>query len=568
MGLRKKTFLYSIMLAVILIAFVIGYFILMLPSLYVDYVMDSNLHSVMEIQQSYMENRTYEDLKVRNPTAVFTIVVPDEGDEIYMEGKFFKLTVRVQDEELQKILDSVRAAMRRGENFDLGDMIQHDRPKQSDAGAEQNGIGHRSLEDAANDMNLEGIDFSQLESLWNGGLKQKFTGQNMISADYPIEAELERHPASDTVYRGEYYKVHSVSEQIVVYESGVSDGDYSYTSYMAMGWAEDAFIMTLMPTMTPQMEEITPVVRGSLPMIIAVIFLTVLISSRFFSGKIVSPIIRLADSAENAAIAGNFEADGFVIDSGDEIGILGRNLHELYHKLHENYEELERKNRILEEENERQEVFLRASSHQLKTPVAAALLLVEGMMNEVGKYKDTKAYLPEVKRQLLSMRKIIEDILYLNHCADRMQTENIDLRGVVQELVKSYLIQAESRGLCIDMKGRGTVTADREMLRIIVDNLLSNAVQYTPDEQRILVSVDNEGIVITNYGVTIEEKLLPNIFEPFVSSDMSRKGKGLGLYVASYYCRRMGYRIEIRNIENGVQAKVVFREKGGEPACC
>ena len=45
MGLRKKTFLYSVTLAVIMIAFVIGYFVFMLPSLYVDYVMNSNLES-------------------------------------------------------------------------------------------------------------------------------------------------------------------------------------------------------------------------------------------------------------------------------------------------------------------------------------------------------------------------------------------------------------------------------------------------------------------------------------------------------------------------------------------
>ena len=58
MGLRRKTFLYSVALAVIMIAFVIGYFVLMLPSLYVDYVMNSNLESAAEIQQGYMEERS------------------------------------------------------------------------------------------------------------------------------------------------------------------------------------------------------------------------------------------------------------------------------------------------------------------------------------------------------------------------------------------------------------------------------------------------------------------------------------------------------------------------------
>ena len=128
------------------------------------------------------------------------------------------------------------------------------------------------------------------------------------------------------------------------------------------------------------------------------------------------------------------DEDAFLTDSKDEIGILGRNLHELYGKLRENYEELEHKNRLLEEENERQEVFLRASSHQLKTPIAAALLLVEGMMNEVGKYKDTKTYLPEVKKQLLSMRKIVEDILYLNYRAENIQQEKVAVEALAQEL--------------------------------------------------------------------------------------------------------------------------------------
>ena len=57
MGLRKKTFLYSVVLAVIMIAFIIGYFVLMLPSLYVDYVMNSNLESVVEILAQILNMR-------------------------------------------------------------------------------------------------------------------------------------------------------------------------------------------------------------------------------------------------------------------------------------------------------------------------------------------------------------------------------------------------------------------------------------------------------------------------------------------------------------------------------
>ncbi len=527
MGLRKKTFLYSVALAVIMIAFIIGYFVFMLPSLYVDYVMNSNLESAVEIQQGYIEERSYDHLTVKNPSATYTMEIPNTGDEVYVAGKFFKLTITVQDEELRNLLDRARMMMKEG--------------------------------------NLE-----QLESMsgqWQTKFKDIFAGQNLISENAPIKVRLDQKGQSgEQIYQGEYAKMHMMSGDTIVYEAGVSDGNYSYTTYIAMGRTQDAFIVTVLPTMTPQMEEITPIVMGSLPMIVAVIFLVVLISSGFFSGKIVNPIISLANHAENAGIAERFDPGEFAFssDSKDEIGILGRNLHELYGKLHDNYEELERKNCLLEEENERQEVFLRASSHQLKTPIAAALLLVEGMMNEVGKYKDTKIYLPEVKKQLLSMRKIVEDILYLNYHVENLQEEDVAVEAIVRELTGNYTVQAENKGLQITVAGSGVISTDREILRKIVDNLFSNAVGYTPEHQRITVEVSPVALCITNYGVTIDDKLLPNVLKPFVSSDGSGKGKGLGLYVAAYYSRLMGYGLKVDNIENGVQVKLSFKKRAAD----
>ena len=87
---------------------------------------------------------------------------------------------------------------------------------------------------------------------------------------------------------------------------------------------------------------------------------------------------------------------------------------------------------------------------------------------------------------------------------------------------------------------------------------MSNAVQYTPEQREITIGISSGEICITNYGVTIDDKLLPNLLEPFVSSDGGGKGKGLGLYVAAYYSRLMGYELKIDNIENGVQAVLSF----------
>lgn len=527
MKLSKKTFLYSIILAAGMVALVIVYFVLMLPSLYVDYVMDSNLQSVVDIQKGYMEHGDYEGLEIKNPSAVYTVEIPMEGEQVYITGKFIKLTFEIQDEELQEILGHFRGMMKNMENAE-------------------------GLED-----NRENFSQESFIELWENGLKDKLLTEEMTAGDYPVKAEVELKEGED-VYKEEYYRLHRISDELMVYEYGISNDSYGYTTYIAMGKTEHAFIFTVLPTMTPRMEEITPVVMSSLPMIITVVFLAVLVASGFFSRKIVNPIIRLAGYAESAKTAENFEVKPFESESEDEIGTLSRALNELYDKLRESYLELEGQNRILEEENERQEVFMRASSHQLKTPVAAALLLVEGMINEVGKYKDTKTYLPEVKKQLLSMRKIVEDILDLNHHARNPEKEMLTIEGLTKEVLKAYEVQLENRKLMLTVEGKKSLRTDAGMMKKIIDNLVSNSVQHTPEGERIEIKINEESLCIRNYGSHIEEKLLANIFDPFVSSDSREKGKGLGLYVAAYYCRILNCALQIENMENGVEARLVF----------
>ena len=244
-------------------------------------------------------------------------------------------------------------------------------------------------------------------------------------------------------------------------------------------------------------------------------------------------------------------------DRGDEIGELAAALDELYLRLRDSYRELQEKNQMLEEEGERQEIFLRASSHQLKTPVAAALLLVDGMINEVGKYKNTKEYLPEVKKQLQSIRRLVDDILYLNDQAGNVQSEPVALEALAGEILKTYEVQIENKRLRVAMAGQRMAFTDREMMWKIIDNLISNAVAYTPEGERIEIRIGEDGLCVQNYGVTIEEKLLPGIFKPFVSST-GQKGKGLGLYVAAYYGRLLGGTLQAENMENSVCVRLLM----------
>lgn len=532
MGLSKKTFLYSIILAAGMVAFITGYFVFMLPSLYVNYVTESNFNAAVDIHKGYMEQRSYEHLAVKNPSATYTLEIPKEGNAFFIMGKFFQITVDIQDHDLQLLFNQLRAVM-------------HNMEKAKKDGIEKNYFNEESLSYVFNI------------------LKEKFLDRQ--TQDSPVKVEI-THKENEGVYRQEYSKIRAVSNQFIVFETGVSDENYGYTTYIVIESADNAYFFTVLPAMTPRMEEITPVVLGSMPMIIAVVFLLVLLSSRYFSGKIVHPIIRLANFTKNIRLGcTEFKAD-FVLKSNDEIGDLANALQELYQKLEQNYQELEQKNQCLKEENTRQEVFLRATSHQLKTPIAAALLLVEGMINEIGKYKNTKEFLPEVKKQLLSMRKIVEDVLQLNYHTAQIELEPLSIDALTQELLHSYAVQITDKQLIVDLKGSATLTSDREILKKIIDNLLSNAIQYTPKGEHISINIEETALYLQNFGVNIDNSLLPNIFEPFVSSDEIQKGKGLGLYVAAYYSRFLGFQLYVDNKHTDtlgyyVQSKLVYNQK-------
>lgn len=518
MKLSKKTFFYSTIISIIMVSLIVGYFILMLPSLYIDYMQNRNLKSVVAIQKGIIKEGSYDKLEVANPTSTITVKIPYTGNKIFIINTFIHATIEIKDKDFMDVLNQIR--------YDTKHM------------------------DKIKKIRLKG---------WNlAKLKKKFSIQKIIKDNYPLKLTINKMVNKNS-YQLKSSKIHMISDDLFIYETNVSDGHNYYTSYIAMSIKDDTIYITMVPVMTPRMDEIKPVVLQSMPMIIAVALLLVIISSQIFSSFIVNPIIRLANHAEYMKEAKGLKLEPLKLSGNDEISALGESLNKLYGKIQESYLELEIKNKYLAEENKRQEVFLRASSHQLKTPVTAALLLVEGMMNEVGKYKNVKEYLPQVKVQLQSMQKIIEDILYLNHCSQNLQLERYSLEQIVMECLNLYHIQIEEKALQIINKGHmPEIVTDRELMSKIIDNLLSNAVNYTPDGEKIELVFSENSFRMINYGITIEEELLPHVFEAFVTSNNTIRGHGLGLYIVSYYSKLLGCQVKLSNIDHGVCTQMTF----------
>ncbi|MCM1257517.1 MAG: HAMP domain-containing histidine kinase [Roseburia sp.] len=544
MKLGGRNLFYSMTLAGFMMVFLVGYFVYMLPSLYVDYTMEQNLRAVKEQHRAFVKNGNYDNVQLKNPTACFSLKIPDEGESIGITTKMFSATITIKDQRIQEIFHQLR-----------------DVAKSYGQGEEE--VDRESIGSLFEDKNQE----------WKESFGEVFNEENSM----PFELEILARKNMENEYRGEYEKIHMVTDDFVVFEMGVRDNSNQYVNYIGVERGEDCLFLTFLPAITPDMNEIRPIVFQSLPMLGAVICLLVLLFSQVYSRGIVTPVVQLVEHTEQMKNTNGFQVAPMEKKQGkreDEIGVLAETIDDLYRKVRESYISLEEKNQALLEENKRQEVLLRASSHQLKTPISAALLLVEGMMNKVGKYQDREAYLPQVKRQLLSMKKMVEDILYLNHCGENLDFQWVDFKGVLENQLQVFRIPIKEKKLQISREGEETLTlfTDEIIVSHIIGNLLSNAVNYTPEGGEIRIYLEKEKLTIQNFGVCIPEELLPHIFEPFVSGNHEKSqgtadSHGLGLYIGAYYAKQIGMEIHIENGEKSVVTVLIFenekRKNGG-----
>ncbi len=549
MKLGQKNLVYSMVLAGIMLAFLAGYFSYMLPSLYVDYCMEQNLKSIREQHAAYMDTGTYDGIQVKNGTACYSVEIPLEGNYLRVTGKAFSVEVELREERLVHILQRLREILQ----ADWAGGVQ----------LERDSLEKTKKTDTLGQMQEELAEvFRELYGETEGG---------------PFQIRLLYSRSMEEAYFNETMRYHTYSDNMVILEAGVEDGENKYTNYMAVQMTKDRIVLSFLPVVTPDMEEIKPIVWQSLPMLGAVVVLVVLLFSRVYSRGIVAPIVELSNHAEQMKYARDFSVERLESkrkEKQGEIRELADTLDDFYDRIREGYGQLQAKNAQLQAENEREEVFLRTSAHQLKTPIAAALLLADGMIHGVGKYQDVKTYLPKVKEQLLSMRKMTEDILYLNRCVKEREMQMLSPGKLLQEklrLLEPVLAQKhlrleygqgeedageEGTGRRDGKKGReeGEICTDERMFTQIVDSLLSNAVAYTPEGERISIWVSGDGsrIRIENYGTRIPETLLPRIFEPFVEGGQEQgsggtRGHGLGLYIASYFAKKLGITLSVAN---------------------
>jgi signal transduction histidine kinase len=208
----------------------------------------------------------------------------------------------------------------------------------------------------------------------------------------------------------------------------------------------------------------------------------------------------------------------------------------------------EERAKALREADRRKDEFLATLSHELRTPLNAMLgwvrLLRSGRMDAAT----TRQGLEVVERSVTHQARLITDLLDVSRIISGTLTLDaglVDLGAVVDDVIETMRPTAETKALTLTAELPDNVVpvvGDAGRLRQVVDNLVSNAVKFTPSGGHVLVRLARADarvrLSVSDTGKGIRAEFLPHIFERFRQADSTstrgQAGLGLGLAIARH----------------------------------
>jgi signal transduction histidine kinase len=231
----------------------------------------------------------------------------------------------------------------------------------------------------------------------------------------------------------------------------------------------------------------------------------------------------------------------------DELGTLGRSFDEMADRLE----------RLLVSERR----LLEDVSHELRSPLARLTMAVKLARTS----PEPIAALERVDRhldRLTSLTAEIVEMVRIEGDPQAQRWEPVDLGELVAELVADCRAEAQPRACQIRVAGHiaGSVACDRELVRRALENVLRNAMRFSPQGSHVEVELRDAracvGLTVRDYGPGVPVAALERIFEPFFRvdepRDSDRGGAGLGLSIARRAVSLHGGTVTARNANPGL----------------
>ena len=268
-------------------------------------------------------------------------------------------------------------------------------------------------------------------------------------------------------------------------------------------------------------------------LILAAVSLSFFISSEVYRRKRRNITLKLCDDIDSI-LRGN-ESVRFEDYRNDDLSVLTAEIHKMTLRLRE-------QNSALLSEKQFMKESLEDISHQLRTPLTSAVLLLEMLRAPDLSPQNKSEYMQELYSLMTRMEWLIETLLGLSRIeagAVQFRSQKIVCSELIAAAIEPISIALEIKDIAIEVKGdtKCCFMGDIQYFTEALLNLLKNCMEHTPEGGKIVIdAVDTPiytGLTVTDSGNGFDEEELPHIFERFYRShNSSQSGYGIGLAFA------------------------------------
>lgn len=276
--------------------------------------------------------------------------------------------------------------------------------------------------------------------------------------------------------------------------------------------------------------------------------------SFLLAGRLLRPVARLQEAAARLGQRGDLRSPLPGAGRNDELGRLAGTLQTSFAQL--------------ADVREREEEFTRAAAHDLRSPLAALKMRLQGSLAGPRSEAELREDMAEALADVERMRRLTEHLLLLARGVRAVQLLPVDLARVAGEAVDRAREAAPDVRLDFETRGDATVIGDEALLTHLVENLIGNGLRYGQGaDMRVSVGgeADHVRLTVQDAGPGVPETALPHLAEPFYQVNTARggEGNGLGLAIVQRVAQTHGATLRFENGEpGGLRVAVDFPRTG------
>lgn len=206
--------------------------------------------------------------------------------------------------------------------------------------------------------------------------------------------------------------------------------------------------------------------------------------------------------------------------------------------------------------------YFAETHHELRTPLNAICGMSDAMRQESfgpmpdGKYKEYASNIFEAGQHLLGIIDARLDLTRIEVGAEPLEIEDVNINNVIEETTEMLGQLAVDAGINLEIDiepDLPIIETDKRKLRQVLVNLVSNAIKYTPEKGRVMLSAkraEKDGVlvlVVSDTGIGMTAENLHEVMKPYKRGSHDQKGTGLGLPIARKLIELLGGEIDLRS---------------------